>query len=643
CDAAASFDSDLDALAYAWDFGDGSPIDTAGSTQHTYSNAGAYTLALTVTDPLGASATWTKTIHAGNSPPQVAIASPLQGTLFSAPQSVQLDGSAVDAEDGPLALAWSVDLLHGDHLHPGVFTSSDAQPTFTIDSHGEPGEAYAYRVRLEATDAQGLASTASAWLLPAANVLDPSGTMEPISRVAELYPPTPLGAGNADPEVIRDNSYALVGTNWDEKQFDTQHGGDQGEDDWIGLASYAALDPESAFVGVEFQEGKHYADGGWFESLWVEVRDAGVWTPVSNLRIAPDYPFALAQQPGFDGVNYQTYQLWFDPQHGDAVRVRGNPGGTGGYIGCGELRARLLSALPAPGKHRDITASAAIVAHVFELSPPYPTGNGARDPNTIRNGTLPKLGSTSALAQFDTQHQPKWSGEDWIGYTWSAPRLLSRLEFQEGLTLVAGGGWDSLRIETRDAQGAWTPLLGAVAQPGNLPPVGPHYQSCAFEFAPLFAHGIRLAGDPHGSANFISVGELRAFEVQQPANCGAASYASASGAGALQLSAVAATGIGLPVGVEASGAQGSGPGLLAYGPAAAALPVFGGTVLVDPSGWVLQPLAFDANGAARVYGQFSADPQLAGAKLYFQAVRFGTAFPDSLELSNGLELALCDW
>lgn len=643
CDATPSFDSDLDALTYQWDFGDGSPGASAQSVQHTYGSAGAYTLGLTVTDALGASASWSTTIHAGNAPPQVAIAAPLQGTLFDAPQTIALSGSAVDPEDGPLAIAWSVDLLHGNHLHPGVFTSTDAQPSFTIDSHGEPGESYAYRVRLDATDTQGLTASASAWLLPAVNVIDPSGTMEPISRVDELYPPAAQGSANKDPEVIRDLSYPAVGANWDDKHYDTEHGGDQGEDDWIGLESYAALDPESAFVGVVFQEGKHYADGGWFQSLWVEVRDNGVWTPVSNLRIAPDYPFALAQQSGFDGVHYQTYELWFDPQHGDALRVRGQPGGSNGFVSCAELRARLLSALPPAGKHKDVTASATIVAHVFELTPPYPTGNGARDPNTIRNGTLPKQGSTSALAQFDTQHSPKWTGEDWIGYTWTTPRLLSRLEFQEGLTFASGGGWDGLRLDALDAQGAWLPLLGVVATPGTPPPVGPHYQSCVFEFPPLFAHGIRLAGDPHGTNNYVGVAELRAFEVLQPASCGAASYAGPSGAGALQLAALGATGIGLPVGVEASGALGAGPGLLAYGPTAAALPLFGGVVLVDPASWVLQPLAFDANGVARVFGQFSADPQLAGAKLRLQAVRFGASFPDSLELSNGLELTLCDW
>lgn len=643
CDGSASFDTDQDPLSYAWDFGDGSPLATTPLAAHTYANAGAYAVRLDVTDTLGATGSWTQMVYAGNAPPQIAISSPLQGTLFEAPLVLTLTGSALDPEDGPLALNWSIDLLHGDHLHPGVFTSSDAQPNFTIDSHGEPGESYAYRVRLSATDSQGLAQSASAWLYPSANLLDPSGTMQPITRVQQLSPPVAQGLGNKDPEVFRDLIEPAVGSTANDKQFDSAHGGDQGQDDWVGLAAYVALDRESAFVGLRFQEGRHYADGGWFEALWVEVRENGEWRKAENLRITPDYPFALAQQSGFDGVGYQTYELWFDPLHGDAIRLRGTPGGSTGYVSCAELRARLLSPLPDPGKHRDISAAATIVAHIFGLTPPNPTGSGSKDPETIRNGTRPQLGSTSALAQYDTQHLPKWSGADWIGYTWSAPRLLSRLEYLEGLTFTSGGGWNSLRVETQDGNGIWTLLLGAVAQPGLPPQVGPHYESVSFEFAPRFAHGIRLNGDPHGSLNYISVGELRAFEVQQPAPCAAASYGAGSGAAALQLSALSDTALGLPIGLQVSGAGGAGPGLLLTGSAQASLALLGVTLLVDPAGWVALPLSFDASGRAQAFGQLGGDPLLAGSKLYFQAARFGAAFPGSVELSNGLALTLCGW
>ncbi|TAJ23367.1 MAG: PKD domain-containing protein [Planctomycetota bacterium] len=642
-DASASYDPEAETPVFTWNFGDGSAPATTALAQHTYAQAGAYTVALDVADSFGAHATWSTVVHAGNAPPLVAIAEPLQGTLVEPPVSLVLKGSADDAEDGALARQWSVDLLHGNHLHPGVFLSTDAEPTFAITSHGEPGESYAYRINLTATDSQGATSSASAWVYPHGVVADPSGEMQPISRVDALFPPQSQGSGNLDIEVIRDKIVPPVGSNTASRQFDTSHGGDQGLDDWIGLDAYVALDPDARFVGVQFQEGLHNADGGWFESLWVEVRANGVWKPVQNLRIAPPYPFALAQQPGFDGVAFESYELWFDPEVGDAIRVRGTPGGSTGYISCAELRARLLTPTPLPGKHLDITTSATVVAHITSLSPPAPTGAGSKGINTIRNGTLPQTGSASALAQFDTQHTPIWAGDDWIGYKWPAKRLLSKLEFQEGLTTAAGGGFDSLQLQAQDELGNWNPIAGVVALPSQPEPEGPSYQRWTFEFPPLFARAIRLYGDPHGALNYISVGELRAFEVQQTAPCGFASYGAGSGPAPLALAASATTGVGLPYALDVGGGSGAGPGALVVGTAPAALPVFGVELLVNPLSWLSVPLAFDASGSAHFGGQINPDAALVGVKLYLQAARFGAAFPTSLQLSNGLALTLCNW
>ncbi|TAJ12821.1 MAG: PKD domain-containing protein, partial [Planctomycetota bacterium] len=342
-DASASFDPELEALSFAWDFGDGSALATTPVATHDYLQPGAYTVALDVSDSFGAHATWSTTVHAGNAPPAVAILQPLQGAQVEPPVTLVLKGTASDVEDGALVRHWSVDLLHGNHLHPGVFHSTEDEPSFAITSHGEPGESYAYRINLSATDSQGLTSSASAWVYPHDVVLDPSGEMQPISRLGELFPPLPQGAGNPDIEVIRDTITPPVGTTTPIRQFDTSHGGDQGPDDWIGLDAYVAFDDDARFIGLKFQEGVHAADGGWFESLWVEVRNNGVWTKAQNLRITPPYAFALAQQPGFDGVPYETYELWFDPQDGDAIRLRGAPGGSSGFISCAELRARLLA------------------------------------------------------------------------------------------------------------------------------------------------------------------------------------------------------------------------------------------------------------------------------------------------------------
>jgi probable HAF family extracellular repeat protein len=56
-DGTGSADPDGDALTYSWNFGDGSPAVSGATPVHEYGAWGTYTVTLTVTDPLGLSAT----------------------------------------------------------------------------------------------------------------------------------------------------------------------------------------------------------------------------------------------------------------------------------------------------------------------------------------------------------------------------------------------------------------------------------------------------------------------------------------------------------------------------------------------------------------------------------------------------------
>ncbi|MFN0089594.1 MAG: LamG-like jellyroll fold domain-containing protein [Acidimicrobiales bacterium] len=62
--SAGSVDADGDALAFSWDFGDGSAPSTQANPAHTYTAAGAYTARLTVTDVHGAQGTATVAVTA---------------------------------------------------------------------------------------------------------------------------------------------------------------------------------------------------------------------------------------------------------------------------------------------------------------------------------------------------------------------------------------------------------------------------------------------------------------------------------------------------------------------------------------------------------------------------------------------------
>src|SRR6185369_1755088 len=127
--------------------------------------------------------------------------------------------------------------------------------------------------------------------------------------------PVATGSGNKDLEVIRDGDMPPVGTSNPLRQYDTYDGRNRADEDWIGYAFAAPI----TFSRLVFQEGMHFARGGWFDSINVHVRQNGLWTAVSGLTITPTYP------GGNDGKSFQTYTFTFAPIAGDAIRIWGRP------------------------------------------------------------------------------------------------------------------------------------------------------------------------------------------------------------------------------------------------------------------------------------------------------------------------------
>jgi len=69
-DASRSYDRDGTIVAYAWDFGDGSPVATGVAQSHAFGDDGTYPVHLTVTDDGGERGTATILIDVSNVPPQ---------------------------------------------------------------------------------------------------------------------------------------------------------------------------------------------------------------------------------------------------------------------------------------------------------------------------------------------------------------------------------------------------------------------------------------------------------------------------------------------------------------------------------------------------------------------------------------------
>ena len=176
-----SVDSGGSPLTYDWTFGDGASLSgqTVPTTTHTYTANGIYTATLVVRNSGGqASLPSSVIISPGNTPPVPTLNAPGAGTTFAVGQSISLQGSATDAQDGTLpgaALSWEVRLHHVDaanpgtaHWHPHYSVEGTASTSFIAPAPEDLGAtALSYvEIILRATDAGGLVGEVSRNLQP---------------------------------------------------------------------------------------------------------------------------------------------------------------------------------------------------------------------------------------------------------------------------------------------------------------------------------------------------------------------------------------------------------------------------------------------------------------------------------------------
>lgn len=161
-DGSASADPDGSIASYSWNFGDGGSA-TGATAAHTYGASGTYTVALTVTDDRGGSATSTKSVvvEAANVPPK-AVANVVRGADG---MTVSADGSGSTDTDGTITgFAWNF----GDGA---TATGSTASHTYTT--------AGTYTVTLTVTDNRGATHQATSSV-----VVAPASTEDVIARDA---------------------------------------------------------------------------------------------------------------------------------------------------------------------------------------------------------------------------------------------------------------------------------------------------------------------------------------------------------------------------------------------------------------------------------------------------------------------------
>ena len=335
-DGDESFDPEGRPLLFSWDFGDG-----AGSTEpnpsHVYDKPGLYPVTLTVTDPWGLTGTaiLAITVGSGNGPPEASITQPTELFAASPGDEVVLTALASDPDQDATTLAyhWSVSQVHNTHDHPNFLEADGQTTTFPVPGHGATGEVVYYHIYLTVTDDEGLTAEDERLLrIVLDDEFDVTNAGAPIALKSRLP-----GGSIEGIEVIRDGNFPPVGEEDPLGQFDTytDDTGSGRTEDWIGYEFSEPL----LFSRITFQEGLHSDDGGWFDTLRVEVRDEGEWAEAQFFTSFPEYL-------GNDGVAYNTYELHFRALEGDAIRISGTPGGSAHFISVGELRVFSLTPLP---------------------------------------------------------------------------------------------------------------------------------------------------------------------------------------------------------------------------------------------------------------------------------------------------------
>jgi glucose/arabinose dehydrogenase len=164
--SAGSRDPDDDPVSFGWTFGDGTSSTEANPT-HTFTEKGVYTVRLTVSANGETTPAQPIVIQAGI-PPELTVASPVEGQLYQAGDTLTYnafakDGAGFDLNDAGITA--EIRLHHGTHFHPFMSLQGRAGQ-FTIPQTGEPSADTSYEVKITATDANGLSTSKIINVLP---------------------------------------------------------------------------------------------------------------------------------------------------------------------------------------------------------------------------------------------------------------------------------------------------------------------------------------------------------------------------------------------------------------------------------------------------------------------------------------------
>lgn len=152
--AAGSSDPENQELSFAWDLGNGA--SAAGpEAEATYTGSANYVARVTVTDTEGLSDSTEVLLTPHNTPPAIdAWLGPVENARFVSDEPLACAALVHDDEEEAPLVSWTLDLVHGHHMHPNWAASTGPDALLFPASHG-PGDNH-FIVRLRVTDERGL-------------------------------------------------------------------------------------------------------------------------------------------------------------------------------------------------------------------------------------------------------------------------------------------------------------------------------------------------------------------------------------------------------------------------------------------------------------------------------------------------------
>ncbi len=330
----------------------------------------------------------------------------------------------------------------------------------------------------------------------------------------------PQGGGNKFIRVIKDG---LIPETKDQAlmQYDTYRKDVAGEHE-----SYFGYTFEESFdiTAVEFYEGLHYANGGWFAngSAKIQALVGEEWVDVT-LTNQPAYPSGNTEADF--GNPFECYTFTFAPVSCTGIRIIGQAGGPKYFTSCSELKVKamvdekkeivdpVMAEKLAKAKERyEQNHYLEGFATPITNGAPGGTSGGSQDVGVINDGVTVALDNDNNRLQFDTYNAAqKTNIMEYIGYTFEAPYEIEKIIYQTG-KMWATGGWFGYGFEVEIlVHGTWKKLNVTVTPEypdSNEEKSFTSFATYEISFDKVVCEGVRLTGLAGGSRNYISCTEL---------------------------------------------------------------------------------------------------------------------------------------